>query len=47
MTKKQTAKKRTQLKDVPKKEKALSKDELKKVKGGKVSKVEAITIKQQ
>lgn len=34
MPKKQTTKKRTQVKDLPKKEKELGKDDLKRVKGG-------------
>lgn len=34
MANKQSTKKRTQVKDLPKKEKKLGKDELKKVKGG-------------
>ncbi len=48
MPKKQTDKpeRRTKLKDQSKKEKALSKGELKKVQGGRVSKIESITIKQ-
>jgi hypothetical protein len=48
MPKKQTDKpqRRTQVKDQPKKEKALSKGELKQVRGG-VNKVEALTIKQK
>jgi len=49
MPKKQTAKpqRRTQVKDQSKKDKALSKDELKNVKGGtRVNKIESITIKQ-
>ena len=49
MKKQQTAKprKRTELKAQSKKEKSLSRDELKAVRGGtKISKVEAINIKQ-
>jgi len=48
MPKKQMAKpqRRTQIKDQSKKEKPLSKNELKQVKGG-VNKIEAINIKQK
>jgi hypothetical protein len=48
MPKKQKSKpqRRTQVKDQSKKEKALSKGELKQVRGG-VNKIEALTIKQK
>jgi hypothetical protein len=44
---KEKPKQRTQVKDQPKKEKALSKGELKQVRGGAVNKIEALTIKQK